>query len=145
MPDPAEATAVDLFGLTADVVAAYVSNNVVSAADLPALIRGVHAAMDAAANSNVLQAAAPVRPSAAQIRKSITPDHLVSFETGGRFKSLKRHLAKLGLSADAYRVKWGLPADYPLVAPAYSARRSELARQMGLGKGRGGAARGDEP
>lgn len=73
------------------------------------------------------------KPSAAEIRKSITPDHLISFEDGKPYKMLKRHVGKLGMTFDQYRAKWGLPADYPSVAASYSARRSELAKENGLG------------
>ncbi len=76
------------------------------------------------------------RPTPHQIRKSIQPDHLVSFEDGKSYKTLKRHLTRLGLTSDEYRQKWGLPHDYPMVAASYSERRSELARSAGLGQHR---------
>jgi predicted transcriptional regulator len=118
--------------LTADIASAYVSNNKVAASELPGLIAGVFAALTSVGES---EPAEPQRPAVA-IKKSITPDYLICLEDGVRFKSLKRHLrAKYGLSPDDYRAKWALPKDYPMVAPAYSAARSSLAKQTGLGQG----------
>ncbi|MFG1297176.1 MULTISPECIES: Ros/MucR family transcriptional regulator [Xanthobacter] len=120
---------------TADIVAAYVSNNSVAAADLPALIESVHRALG--------QLGAPVAPPveeqkpAVPVKKSVTPEYIVCLEDGKKFKSLKRHLrTSYGMTPDAYREKWGLPKDYPMVAPAYAAARSELAKNMGLGQSR---------
>ncbi|WP_298961796.1 MucR family transcriptional regulator [uncultured Methylobacterium sp.] len=125
-------TSAGLALLTSDIVSAYVSKNSVPVADLPALITSVHASL------NGLGQAAPepvedhkVRP--AQIRNSITPDHLVSFVDGKPYKSMKRHLSSYGLTPEQYRQKFGLPADYPMVAPSYAARRSDLAKKTGLG------------
>jgi predicted transcriptional regulator len=125
----------EIIEMTADIVSAYVGNNSVSAADLPSLIQSVHRALSGV--SNVVEAveAAPKEP-AVPIKRSIAPDYLVCLEDGRKFKSLKRHLrTKYNLSPEDYRAKWGLPKDYPMVAPNYAKARSELAKQMGLGQG----------
>lgn len=125
----------ELAELTADVVSAFVSNNAVNSAALPEIIASVHAALTALH----LPAPAPEaeRPvPAVPVKKSITADYLISLEDGRRYKSLKRHLGGRGLSPDQYRAKWGLPSDYPMVAPNYAKQRSELARSMGLGRKR---------
>ena len=124
----------DLRRLAAEIVAAYVSANSVSAAQLPAVIRTVG---DALTNLNGQAEAAKAEPQkpAVSIRKSITPDYLVCLEDGRKLKMLKRHLrTTYDMSPQDYREKWGLPADYPMVAPNYAARRSEFARQIGLGR-----------
>ncbi|GAD60519.1 MULTISPECIES: MucR family transcriptional regulator [Brevundimonas] len=124
----------DLVGMTADIVSAYVSNNTVAPEGLAALISGVHGAL-AGMSSGAEPEPEPLVP-ALPIRKSITPDYLISLEDGSRYKSLKRHLsAKYGLTPGEYRAKWGLPHDYPMVAPNYAKARSDLARSMGLGQG----------
>jgi predicted transcriptional regulator len=124
--------------LTADIASAYVSNNAVAASELPGLIAGIFGALTSV-DGPAEEPAEPQKP-AVPIKKSITPDYLICLEDGRQFKSLKRHLrSKFGLSPDAYRAKWGLPKDYPMVAPAYSAARSSLAKQMGLGQGVGRA------
>jgi predicted transcriptional regulator len=126
--------------LTADIVAAYVSNNSVSAADLPQLIQQVHGALTQAASGASAEPPPPLTP-AVPIKKSVTPDYLISLEDGRKYKSLKRHLNTRGMSPDEYRTKWGLPKDYPMVAANYSAQRSSLAKTLGLGRGgRGGSA-----
>ena len=123
-----------LIQMTSDVVAAYVSNNPVQANDLPTVISKVHATMRDLSMSPAEEPAKDVSP-AVSIRKSITPDYLVCLEDGKRFKSLKRHLrSKYNLSPEEYREKWGLPTDYPMVAPNYAKQRSELAKKMGLGQ-----------
>lgn len=115
-----------------DIVSAYVSNNPMQSAELPELIRDIHAtlnALDSAGGS-----AAALEP-AVPVKKSITDDFLICLEDGKKFKSLKRHLrSKYGLSPEQYREKWGLPYDYPMVAPSYARKRSALAKEMGLGK-----------
>jgi predicted transcriptional regulator len=118
--------------LTAEVVASYLSNHQLAASDLPALIRTVYGAFTG--EPEVAGAAAVSGPTKAQIRKSITSDALISFEDGRRYKMLRRHLVKYDLTPAAYRAKWGLPADYPKVAPAYSAERSAAAKALGLGR-----------
>ena len=137
MPDePAPSNRIDL---AAEIVSAFVSNNNVSAEDLPSLISQVHAALENLGKPAQKEPEKPAPP--VPIKKSITPDFLISLEDGKRYRSLKRHLAGRGLTPEQYREKWGLPRDYPMVAPNYSARRSELARTMGLGQKRKGAAK----
>ena len=120
--------------LTSDIVSAFVERNPVSISELPQLIRLVHSALDAPAGAALeAEAAARKRLTTAQIRKSITPEALISFEDGRSYTMLRRHLRTVGLTPEAYRVKWGLPADYPMVAPSYSAKRSEFAKAAGLG------------
>ena len=122
--------------LAADIVSAFVSNNSVNASDLPSLISNVHAALESLGKPVQQEVEKPTPP--VPIKKSITPDYLISLEDGKRYKSLKRHLAGRGLNPEQYRDKWGLPRDHPMVAPNYSARRSELARSLGLGRKRTG-------
>jgi predicted transcriptional regulator len=133
-PEPSE----NLAEMTTEMVSAYVANNSVSPSDLPALIHSVYASL--------LGLRAPInRPiekpvPAVPIRKSITPDYIVSLEDGRQFKSMKRYLGTLGMTPAEYRAKWGLPADYPMVAPNYAAKRAELARALGLPQRRRKAA-----
>lgn len=119
--------------LAADIVSAFVSNNSVPIADLPSLIGNVHLALQNVGQPTAKQEEAKPTP-AVSIRKSITPDYLISLEDGKQYKSLKRHLTKLGLTPEAYREKWDLPRDYPMVAANYAAKRSELAKSLGLGQ-----------
>jgi len=120
--------------MTTDIVAAYLSNNTVSAAELPGLIQAVHQALTSVTNGP--PPAAPALEPAVPVRRSLTPDFLICLEDGRKFKSLKRHLqTKYSLSPDDYRTKWGLPKDYPMVAPNYAKTRSDLARKIGLGQG----------
>jgi predicted transcriptional regulator len=122
--------------LAADIVSAYVSNNTVATADLPALINEVYGALQRVSKGEDEPAAEPLKP-AVPIKKSVMPDFLVCLEDGKKFKSLKRHLrTQYDMTPEQYREKWGLPADYPMVAPSYAAARSELAKQMGLGQQR---------
>lgn len=126
----------DLINLTADIVSAYVSNNPVPVAELPSLIGQVHSALKSRMDGALEDKVEPLTP-AVSIRKSVTPDYLICLEDGKKFKSLKRHLStSYGVTPDEYRAKWGLPADYPMVAPNYAAARSALARSMGLGRKR---------
>ncbi len=135
----------NLVELAADVVAAYVSNNTVTMADLPSLIAQVHKALVATASGSVEKPVEAQTP-AVSIKKSIHPDYIVCLEDGKKFKSLKRHLrTKYDLSPEDYRAKWGLPADYPMVAPNYAAARSELAKSMGLGQQRRKTVAAPEP
>ena len=115
------------------IVSAYVRNNTLDTAELPDLIRSVHAALVSLSHT---EEAVPEPPKpAVPVKKSIYKDYLVCLEDGLKFKSLKRHLrSRYGLSPDEYRQKWGLPADYPMVAPGYSEKRSKLAKKMGLGR-----------
>jgi predicted transcriptional regulator len=124
----------NLSELTADIVSAYVSNNNVRPEDVASLISDVHAALKYAPNGKADPAPEPQQP-AVPIKKSVTPDYIISLENGQKFKSLKRHLmTSYGITPDEYRAKWGLPRDYPMVAPNYAKSRSELARSMGLGR-----------
>jgi predicted transcriptional regulator len=122
----------DFASITADIVSSYVANNSVHRGDLPNVIASVHAALQGLAAPKQAEPEKP-EPRVA-IKKSVTPDFLISLEDGKKYKTLKRHLGKLGLTAEEYRAKWGLPADYPMVAPSYAAKRSELARSRGLGQ-----------
>lgn len=123
-----------LVELAADIVSAYVSKNPVPAADLPALIADTHRSLSALTSGSVASAAEPLTP-AVSIKKSVTPEFIISLEDGKKFKSLKRHLAtRYGMTPEDYRAKWNLPADYPMVAPAYAAKRSEMALRLGLGR-----------
>jgi predicted transcriptional regulator len=122
--------------LTAEIVSAYVSNNTVSAGDIPALINQVHAALTRVNTGGAETGGETLKP-AVSVKKSITPEYIVCLEDGKKFKSLKRHLrTQYNMTPEQYREKWNLPADYPMVAPNYAAARSELAKQMGLGQQR---------
>ena len=125
----------EIIEMTTDIVSAYVGNNSINAADLPALIQNVHKALSQVTSGEEAAPQAPQEP-AVSVRKSITPDYLICLEDGRKFKSLKRHLrTKYDMSPEEYRAKWNLPKDYPLVAPNYAKARSDLAKQMGLGQG----------
>jgi predicted transcriptional regulator len=126
------AASANLVELTADMVAAYVSNNPVPALTLPDLISLVHGALEGL-NGTKGPAAEPLNP-AVNPKKSVFPDYIVSLEDGRKFKTLKRYLRLQGMTPDQYRDKWNLPRDYPMVAPNYAARRSELAKSIGLGR-----------
>ena len=124
----------DLLTLASDIVSAYVANNSLSRPDLPALIASVHAALQ---NLGTPPAQAPQRHDPpVSIKKSVTPDYLISLEDGKQYKSLKRHLRGRGLTPEQYRERWGLPFDYPMVAPNSAKQRSELAIKIGLGQKR---------
>jgi len=123
--------------LTADIVSAYVSNNTVAASDIPDLINQVHLALVRVSGGAGEIQAEPVKP-AVSVKRSVTAEHIVCLEDGKKFKSLKRHLrTQYNMTPEQYREKWGLPPDYPMVAPNYAAARSQLAKQMGLGQQRG--------
>src|SRR4051794_35683503 len=123
--------------LAADLVSAFVSNNPVPAAELPALIGAVHAALTKVANGTSEPAGEAPKAPAVSVKKSVQPDYIICLEDGKRFKSLKRHLRTVyDLTPEQYRAKWGLAHDYPMVAPNYAAARSELAKQLGLGQKR---------
>lgn len=130
-----------LIELTADVVAAYVSNNPVPAGDLPNLIADVHAALGRVGIS-IEQPVADKQKPAVNPKRSVHDDYIICLEDGKKFKSLKRHLmTHYNLTPDQYREKWGLDASYPMVAPNYAAARSQLAKQMGLGRKRKGKSK----
>jgi predicted transcriptional regulator len=130
-----DAGAKNFIELTASIVSAYVGNNPTPAAEIPNLISQVHGALVRVSSGRV--EAVPLEPAkpAVSLKKSIAPDYLVCLEDGKRFKSLKRHLrTQYNMTPEQYREKWGLPADYPMVAPNYAVARSQLAKQMGLGQ-----------
>src|SRR6201988_1359764 len=122
--------------LTASIVSAYVSNNSVPTQDLSALINQVHSALTRVSSGQSEAVAETLKP-AISVKKSITADYILCLEDGKKFKSLKRHLrTQYNMTPEQYREKWGLAADYPMVAPNYAAARSQLAKQMGLGQQR---------
>jgi predicted transcriptional regulator len=124
--------------LTANIVSAYVSNNTVPSGEISSLISQVYAALMRVSGGQAVTAAEPLKP-AVSVKRSITPEYLVCLEDGKKFKSLKRHLrTQYDMTPEKYREKWGLPSDYPMVAPNYAAARSQLAKQMGLGQQRRG-------
>lgn len=132
MSEPEKHTAKELLEHTTEIVAAHVSNNTVAVGDLPDLIKQVYSTL-----ASVETGAAPVaeRPQpAVPIKRSVTPDYIVCLEDGKKLKMLKRHLkTAYNMSPEEYRERWGLPADYPMVAPNYAAQRSSLAKKIGLG------------
>jgi predicted transcriptional regulator len=126
----------NLVDLAAEIVSAYVTKNSVRPADLPTLIADVHRALSSTHAATIVPEPEPLTP-AVNPKKSVQPDYIVCLEDGKRFKSLKRHLnTHYGMSPEQYREKWGLPHDYPMVAPNYAQARSALAKKMGLGQGR---------
>jgi predicted transcriptional regulator len=132
----------DFTALTAEVVSAYVANNSLRPADIPDLISSVHRAMQGL--SAPQQAEPEKREPPVPVKKSITPEFLISLEDGRRYKTLRRHLKGRGLTPEQYREKWGLPLDYPMVAPNYAKQRSDLAKTLGLGQIRRGRAAGGD-
>jgi predicted transcriptional regulator len=124
-----------LIELTAEIVANYVANNSTSVSDLPALIRATHDALAGIGSPEAVPVETVTKATPAQIRRSITPDALISFEDGKPYKTLKRHLTTHGMTVAEYKAKWGLPNDYPTTAPAYSEARSAMAKALGLGQG----------
>ena len=125
--------AANILGLTAQIVSAHVSKNLVHTEALPSLIQSVYRSLSTAGDAEA--APAPAQTPAVPIKKSVFPDYIVCLEDGKKLKMLKRHLqTSYGLSPDAYRTKWGLPRDYPMVAPNYAATRSGLAKKIGLGR-----------
>jgi predicted transcriptional regulator len=124
----------DILKLASDIVAAYVSNNPVPVSELPGMIRSVHATLGGLSGVEGLDVLTSQKP-AVPVKKSITPDYLICLEDGKKLKMLKRYLrSRFKLTPDQYRAKWGLPADYPMVAATYAARRSEFAKKIGLGR-----------
>jgi len=124
----------DLIDLSTEIVSAYVSHNALSVTDLPKLIADVHSALRGLQGAVVLESSEELKP-AVPVKKSVAPDFIICLEDGKKFKSLKRHLrTHYDMSPEEYREKWGLPADYPMVAPNYSATRSRLAKDNGLGR-----------
>ena len=132
-----ELSKAELLEMAADIVSAYVSNNEVKADSLPGLIESVYASVEGIANADADVDTGPRPDPAVPIADSLTEDYLICLEDGQQFQSLKRHLrVKYNMTPEAYREKWGLPRDYPMVAPNYAKRRSELAKKTGLGKSR---------
>ena len=125
----------NLAELTSEIVAAYVANNSIRVADLPELISSIHSTLGSLGKAAPLPAEAEQPKPAVPIKKSVTDDYLISLFDGRKFKSLKRHLsAEHGMTPDEYRTMFGLPKDYPMVAPAYAKQRSSLAKSLGLGR-----------
>lgn len=123
----------ELLTLTTNIVASHVSNNLVAVSELPLLIQHVYSALAAVGNAGAANPAPRPQP-AVPIKKSITPDFIVCLEDGKKLKMLKRHLkTRYNITPDEYRERWGLPSDYPMVAPNYAAQRSDLAKKIGLG------------
>ena len=134
----------DLTGLTADIVSAYVAHNALTDDKLPDLIGSVYGALSRASLQSIEPEKVELKPAVA-IKKSVTPDYIMCLEDGKKFKSLKRHLrSQYNMSPEEYREKWGLPYDYPMVAASYAAMRSDLAKSMGLGQ-RGTAVAAAQP
>lgn len=124
----------EILKLASDIVAAYVSNNPVPVADLPGMIKSVHTTLGGLTGATSSDTAIAQKP-AIPVKKSITPEYIICLEDGKKLKMLKRYLrSRYSLSPDEYRTKWGLPADYPMVAPNYAAQRSEFAKKIGLGR-----------
>ena len=133
----------ELLKLASDIVAAYVSNNPVPLGELPDMIKSVHATLGGLLAQPTPEPSEPLRP-AVPIKRSITPEYLICLEDGKQMKMLKRHLrSRYKLTPDEYRAKWGLPADYPMVAPNYAAQRSEFAKKIGLGRADSDTSRRD--
>ena len=134
---PSESASSNLAELTADIVSAYVAKNSVRPEDLTTLISAVHSALSGVGSGNGAAAPEEKREPAVSIKKSITPDFLISLFDGKKYKSLKRHLrTSYNMTPEQYREYFGLPRDYPMVAPNYAAARSALAKNMGLGQQR---------
>lgn len=136
-----ETTDIGMLRMTAEIVSAYVSKNVVPAQQIPDLINTVFASLTGLQEPAEDQPNEPLKP-AVPIRKSVTPEYVVCLEDGKKLKMLKRHLrSTYNMSPEEYRARWGLPADYPMVAPNYAQQRSEFAKKIGLGRGAGRPAR----
>lgn len=131
----------EALALTAEIVSSHVANNTVAVSDLPGLIRNVYTAL--AKLGGAIEPEKPRQEPAVSVRASVKPDYIVCLEDGKKLKMLKRHLmTHYGLTPDAYRAKWNLPADYPMVAPNYALQRQALAKKIGLGTKRATPARG---
>lgn len=124
----------DLLKLASDIVAAYVSNNPIPVSEVPGMIKSVHATLGGLTTGGTSEAPTTQKP-AIGVKKSVTPEYIVCLEDGKKLKMLKRHLrTAYGMTPEEYRVKWGLPADYPMVAPNYAEQRSAFAKKIGLGR-----------
>ncbi len=134
MSDMQAARADDLLKLASDIVAAYVSNNPIAISDVPGMIKSVHATLGGLSTGGPTDAPTTQKP-AVTVKKSITPEYIICLEDGKKLKMLKRYLrSRYSLSPEDYRAKWGLPADYPMVAPNYAQQRSDFAKKIGLGR-----------
>lgn len=130
----AEASHGDLLRMTAEVVAAYVANNEVATKDVPAVITSVHRTLTELNLGGAAASKGRLQKAAVSVRRSVTPDYLICLEDGKKLKMLKRHLRNHGMTPEEYLAKWGLPPDYPMVAPNYAAQRSAFAKKIGLGR-----------
>lgn len=124
----------ELLKFASEIVAAYVSNNPLPVAEIPAMIKSVHATLGGLSGATAGEMPTAAKPAVA-IKKSVTPEYIICLEDGKKLKMLKRYLrSRYDLTPEEYRAKWGLPADYPMVAPNYAAQRSEFAKKIGLGR-----------
>lgn len=137
----AEARADEILKLASDIVAAYVSNNPIPASDVPEMIKTVHGTLGGLSGASLGDTPTTQKP-AVPVKRSITPDYIICLEDGKKLKMLKRYLrSTYSMTPQQYRTKWGLPADYPMVAPNYAAQRSEFAKKIGLGHAPSGGPR----
>jgi MucR family transcriptional regulator, transcriptional regulator of exopolysaccharide biosynthesis len=124
----------DLLRLASDIVAAYVANNPIAVSEIPGMIKSIHNTLGGLASGVMVEGSGSQKP-AISVKKSITPEYIICLEDGKKLKMLKRYLrSRYKLTPEEYRAKWGLPADYPMVAPNYAAQRSEFAKKIGLGR-----------
>lgn len=131
-----------MLGLTTQIVAAYVSHNQIPLTEVPGMLRNVHSALSGLMGAPVAEINTNTKP-AVPVKKSITDEFIICLEDGKRLKMLKRYLrSHYDMSPEQYRAKWGLPADYPMVAPNYAKQRSDFAKSIGLGRGAAPATRG---
>ncbi|MDC0033789.1 MucR family transcriptional regulator [Alphaproteobacteria bacterium] len=127
----------DLLRMSVEIVSAYVGNNSIAVTQVPDVISTVYGALTSLSDQTVGESPEPQKP-AVSVRRSVNPDHIICLEDGKKLKMLKRHLrAAYGMTPDEYRAKWGLPVDYPMVAPNYALRRSVFAKEIGLGRKKG--------
>ncbi len=136
-----QVSAEEILRMTAEVVSAYLSNNVLPAGQIAEVIQTVHSSLNALGTGKAESAAEPLRP-AVPVKKSVTPDYIICLEDGRKLKMLKRHLrSTYHMTPEEYRAKWGLPSDYPMVAPNYAQQRSDFAKKIGLGRNSGRGSR----
>jgi predicted transcriptional regulator len=129
-----QTTTDDLLRLASDIVAAYVANNPIAVSEIPGMIKSIHNTLGGLASGVMVEGSGSQKP-AISVKKSITPEYIICLEDGKKLKMLKRYLrSRYKLTPEEYRAKWGLPADYPMVAPNYAAQRSEFAKKIGLGR-----------
>ena len=136
-----QVSAEEILRMTAEVVSAYLSNNMLPASQISEVIQTVHSSLNALGTGKTESASEPPKP-AVPVKKSVTPDYIICLEDGKKLKMLKRHLrSTYNMTPDEYRAKWGLPSDYPMVAPNYAQQRSEFAKKIGLGRNSGRGSR----